>query len=115
MKKTILSLSLITVCFIIGCGTLDVTQMNSQRKDKNLEDSYGIACPNPIYVATMGIKKADAEGGLTITETDSKLSVYNILSEAKKKYGDDVTIQNIRWDIKNETKISVIFDVIKCK
>jgi hypothetical protein len=37
------------------------------------------------------------------------------LAVAKKKYGEDVTIQNVRWDVKNKKNISAIFDVIKCK
>ena len=111
MKKTILSI--IVVCSLMSCTTWNVTQMNSF--NKNSEDMYGPACPNPIYVTTMGVKEIGEHLSLTWNDSDSGLSIYNLLLEAKKKYGNDVTIQNIKWDRRNKSNVSAIFDVIKCR
>jgi hypothetical protein len=56
----------------------------------------------------------DATTTDTITE-QRNLTLFNLLAVAKKKYGEDVTIQNVRWDMKNKKNISAIFDVVKCK
>ena len=44
------------------------------------------------------------------------LRQYNekLLADARAKYGNEVTIQNVRWDYMNKKRISVIYDVIKC-
>jgi hypothetical protein len=94
-----------------ACDTYKVHQRSLQNRDVNHEDMYGAACPSPIYIATMGV---DATTSDTITEQRT-LTLYNLLAVAKKKYGEDVTIQNVRWDVKNKKNISAIFDVIKCK
>ena len=44
------------------------------------------------------------------------LTMYNLLYDARVAHGNDVTIQNIRYDLKNgKKKVSVVYDVIKCK
>lgn len=113
MKKLIANplLLLVAVAMISGCTTYSVSQRNLQNKDNNHEDLYGISCPNPIYVATMGFNGVTSD----TTVSEEKLTLYNLLYEAKKKYGNEVTIQNVRWDQKNKRNISAIFDVIKCK
>jgi hypothetical protein len=45
---------------------------------------------------------------------EESISLYNLLADAKAKYGNEVTIQNLRWDMKNKKRISVVYDVIKC-
>lgn len=73
------------------------------------QDSYyGPSCPNPTYVATMS---------KTATKYNQKsLTLEQLLQDARKSYGQDITIQNVRWDTKNKSeKESVIYDVIKCK
>jgi hypothetical protein len=51
-----------------------------------------------------------------VTLSDGEnISMYNLLVDAKAKFGEDVTIQNVRWDFKNKKRISVIYDVIKCR
>ena len=84
------------------------------------DGKYSNACPNPIYVATIS-KSAESYTidtyGNKIPEFDSKaLTLVALLDYAKSKYGEDVTIHNIRWDKKNGRKrTGAIFDVIKCK
>ena len=44
-----------------------------------------------------------------------RLTLVSLLSDARVKYGEEVTIHNIRWDITNKKKkTGVIYDVIKC-
>ena len=45
------------------------------------------------------------------------MTLATLLNDAKVKYGNDVTIQNVRWDLLTDkvTKVSVVYDVIKCK
>ncbi|MFN4812008.1 MAG: hypothetical protein ACK5HE_03455 [Bacteroidota bacterium] len=109
-NKAIFTLMLPLAVFA-ACDTYKVHQRSLQNRDVNHEDMYGAACPGPIYIATMGV---DATTSDTITEQRT-LTLYNLLAVAKKKYGEDVTIQNVRWDVKNKKNISAIFDVIKCK
>ncbi len=107
---SVLSFAFLTL-ILTGCDTYKVNQRNILHKDVNHEDMYGQACPNPTYIATMGV---DATTTDTITE-QRNLTLFNLLAVAKKKYGEEVTIQNVRWDMKNKKNISAIFDVIKCK
>lgn len=109
MKKLIL----ITIVALISSCTLKV-QKSLVNKDINHEDLYGTSCTNPIYIGTMGLKSLKKEGPMTF-EDESQLSLFNILISAQEKYGKDITIQNIKYDVKNGRKVSVIFDVIKCK
>jgi len=63
------------------------------------------ACSNPIYVGTWGLSSDD----------EKHMTLVYMLMEAKKKYGDDVTIQNVRWDYDGSKKVAAIYDVIRCK
>lgn len=79
------------------------------------DQNNGSDCPNPIYVATMSVSSKEIKDGAAIYNQESMTLTY-LLAEARKKYGDDVTIHNIRWDIKNrKMKTGAIYDVIKCK
>ena len=80
----------------------------------------GSDCPSPIYVATMSISREEAtysaEEGVSIKFNQGSMTLVSLLENARKKYGEDVTIHNIRWDIKNgKKKTGAIYDVIKCK
>jgi hypothetical protein len=117
MKKIILVF--ICIAFITSCNTYSVViEPNS--------NTYGIACPHPTYLGTMS-KSAK----LTVPETtlpislESKnssisyykqesISLFTLLDDARAKYGFEATIQNVRWDMKNKKRISVVYDVIKC-
>jgi hypothetical protein len=112
MDKRVLYLcALMLSTLILSCDTYKVNQRMLLGQEINHEDMYGQACPHPTYIATMGV---DATTTDTITE-QRNLTLYNLLAVAKKKYGEDITIQNVRWDMKNKKNISAIFDVIKCK
>jgi hypothetical protein len=77
---------------------------------KNAPD-YSNSCTNPSYVATLA-READMVGGVYASGT---LRLAPLLKEAQAKYGADVTIANIHWDMQNGKRRSVIYDVIKCK
>ncbi len=77
---------------------------------KNAPD-YGNSCDHPSYVATL-YREADMVGGVYASGT---LRLAALLKEAQTKYGADVTIANIHWDIQNGKRRSVMYDVIKCK
>jgi hypothetical protein len=74
------------------------------------------ACTNPTYVSTMAKKS-----GKKLIDKDGKpygakgIGAYDLLQTARAKYGDTVTIQNIRWDVKGTHRKAAIFDVIICK
>ncbi len=43
------------------------------------------------------------------------MSLSEILKYSKSKFGDDVSISNVHWDIIDGEKQSCIFDVVRCK
>jgi hypothetical protein len=87
------------------------------------DEFYGSSCPAPIYVATMSHQGKsttfkDYQGNEVVgfSFDASDFTLVNILKIAKEKYGQDVTISNIRYDVKGKKKNrkGVIFDVIRC-
>ena len=109
--KLKLLLPLIVITALSGCTMYSVNRGTILNKEPNSREMYGTACPNPTYIATMGINAMRPDS----TFAQEKLTMYNLLKEARKKYGEDVTIENVRWDRKNTKNISAVFDVIKCK
>ena len=115
MQKVSLNFVFLTLVIFSfsSCNRPSVTAFQPDSKFLN-------ACPNPIYVATIS-KSAETYSfdtyGNQIPQFDQNaLTLVTILNYAKAKYGEDVTIHNIRWDKKNKRKrTGVIFDVIKCK
>jgi hypothetical protein len=51
-----------------------------------------------------------AEGNFS----QQSLTLAEILKFTKAKKGDDISIQNLKWDIKNGKRISAVYDVVKC-
>jgi|688.fasta_scaffold31493_6 hypothetical protein len=99
------------VCILCSCGhSYSVLQREYYDKSGVVEDLYGPACLSPTYIATLGVNAIDKDT-IIIQE---QLTMYNLLVVAQKKFGTDVTIQNVRWDLRNKKKISAIFDVVKC-
>ena len=117
MKKiSYLILALSFFIAIYSCNRYAVVTFQPDQSNFN-------ACPNPIYIATMSksSEKIISIDGDSIEVADfnnnqESMTLVSILNDARKKYGEDVTIHNVRWDIKNgKTKIGVVYDVIKCK
>ena len=108
MKNTIRALmSIITIALISSCSTYTISSFHPDQNN-------GSACPNPVYIATMSKASGFTINGNWVGE--ESLTLFSLLHDAQKKYGNDVTIQNVRWDIRNKnTKVSVIYDVITCK
>ena len=93
MKKILLGLG---VFVFAGCAS--TTESFYQQKN------YGQHCPNPKFVTSVYLSGAY-----------DKVSLHQCLKLAKEKYGDDVSINNVHWDIFQDRKFGVIFDVVKCK
>ena len=91
MKKILLGL---IVLVFVGCAS--TTESFYQQKH------YGQHCPSPKLVTSVYLSAPN-------------MSLYKCLKIAKEKYGDDVSINNVHWDLEGGVKQSVIFDVIKCK
>ena len=115
MKKTILKIGMfVTVIAILSsCSTYTVATFQPDQNN-------GSDCLNPIYIATMSksaeILKTNNDGTSSIDFNQQSMTLVSLLDDARKKYGEEVTIHNIRWDIKNgKKKTGVIYDVIKCK
>jgi hypothetical protein len=123
MKKSILPS--VTLIFITSCSTYDYQRVNG-------ETVNSAACSNPEYISTIAKSAVISEitkerlmgNGKTamVAEEYAKkydpesLTLYNLLRDARAAHGNDVTIQNVRYDVRNGKKrISVIYDVVKCK
>ena len=111
MKRKILNSVMFVVILstIISCNRYTITTFQPDQKN-------GSACPDPIYIATMGLSAEHTSEDSVIFFKQERMTLVSLLEEAKKKYGNEVTIHNIRWDVKNgKKKTGVIYDVIKCK
>ena len=70
----------------------------------------GSDCPTPIYVATMSrtetlIGTVTSTGTRSVYKTDQReFTLVSLLEVARKTHGMDVTIHNVRWDVKNGKK-----------
>ncbi len=114
MKFNLRSIScLFAIPMVVSCSSYQAVKLSGG------EELMPIACKNPTYVATMAKssfqKVKDDEGDLVETFNQASLSLYFLLEDARRIYGPDVTIQNVRWDVRNGRKrISVIYDVVRC-
>ncbi len=74
----------------------------------NSLDACACNCSNPQFVSSEFVSVATAGG-------QENLTLAVLLKTAKDRQGYDVSIQNVRWDIKKGKRISAIFDVVRCK
>jgi len=104
MKKIYLLLFCFGIILLFSCNTSKYLVSTFSPDGGN-----GTACPAPIYIATVS-----KDAGVYNQEA---LTLASLLKDAKAAYGSDVTIQNVRWDVLSDkvTKVSVIYDVVKCK
>ena len=98
-------LALCSIVLFSSCAKLRSVETHTESQ------AYGKACESPKYVATVA-READNAGAAYLS-TSLRLSV--LLKEAQAKYGDDVTIENVRWDLQNGKRRSVVYDVVRCK
>jgi hypothetical protein len=84
--------------------------------DSKLENDkiYGLVCPNPKYLATIAFEPEAKKDGYGEVSLNSNYTMKDCLDFAKKRHGNEVSIVNIRWDMRNSKRISAIFDVVKC-
>lgn len=110
MKKPFFLLFILGM-FLASCSIYRIEGSSIER-----DTIYGQVCETPTYVATMGLEPTvvyDAYGNAIST---GKYTLLDCLNAAQEKFGNEVTIVNVRWDIKNKGKRkSAIFDVVKCK
>jgi hypothetical protein len=103
MKNVILIMAVVSA--LSSCKAVRGTETVKRAPD------YGNSCEHPSYVASV-TREADMVGGAYASGT---LRLAVLLKEAQAKFGNDVTITNIYWDIQNGKRRSVIYDVVKCK
>ena len=135
MKKLNYLLALIVV-FLSSCATYNYQSTSSD------EAFTKVYCKSPEYVGTLTVlvgsnngkyfinRTAVSYGAITVIDTvylkftPLDLTISNLTLEAQSKYGKDVTVSNIRWDIETSTafffftsvqKVGATYDVIKCK
>jgi hypothetical protein len=130
MKKLNCLLVLI-VLFLSSCASYDIqTDIQTTSSDEAFTKVY---CKNPEYLETKTLivgelrrekvtsekfnqnQTGDVLDWVKITPKD--LTISQIISNIQSKYGKDVTISNLRWDIEkfSKVKIGATFDIIRCK
>jgi len=70
------------------------------------------------YLGTITLHQENrmGESGLSmVVPPKHDFTIYNAVELARVKYGEDVTISNIQWDYRNNRKVGMTFDVIRCK
>lgn len=110
MKRISLVLSIVVVLFT-SCA---VYRVEASRIET--DTIYGEVCENPTYVATIALEPDATFDAYGNRITTGNYTLKDCLDAAQEKFGNEVTIVNVRWDIKNKGKRkSAIFDVIRCK
>jgi hypothetical protein len=110
--KNLALLFLSTLC-LVGCfTTYSVTTENAHDIEK-----LPAYCQNAVFVASDFIDASTAPVSESM-DAQKLLTMANVLKFAKAKYGDDVTVMNLRYDTsdngKNALAIAVTFDVVRC-
>ena len=100
-----IGLVILTSIFFSACATSHYNETSIAMDQP--QAGYGVACPTPKYIATESAYSSR-------TFSASHLSVAELLVQAKEKYGSNVTIQNIHWDLLNGIRVSATYDVITC-
>ena len=131
MKKLNYLLALIVI-FLSSCATYNYQTTSSD------EAFAKVYCKNPEYKGTVVAKVYDVKiinktyavdtGEYVESTFDTykpiDLTISSLTLEAQSKFGKDVTISNVRWDIETSTaffiftsvqKVGATYDVIKCK
>jgi hypothetical protein len=86
-------------------------------------DAFGFnvntACSQTTYLGTMrkSVKftSLETKNSSSSYNNQNSISLFDLLADAMAKYGNEVFIQNLRWNMKNKKRISVVYDVIKYK
>jgi len=110
-----------------GTGTFMIykTDFLENKFNKNkgqYGDSFGInvsSCSKTTYLGTMSksvkFTSSKTKDSTSHNNNQNSISLFDLLADAMAKYGNEVFIQNLRWNMKNKKKISVVYDVIKYK
>jgi hypothetical protein len=126
IMKKLNNLLVLIVLFLSSCAIYDIQTTTSD------EAFTKVYCKNPEYLETKTLivgelrrekitsekfnqnQNGDVLDWVRITPKD--LTISEITSYIQSKFGKDVTISNLRWDIERPSKkIGATFDVIRCK
>ena len=128
-------LLLLIVIFLSSCATYNYQATSSD------EAFTKVYCKSPEYVGTLTVLDGSNSSKFFMSSTavsygvsaidtvylkiiPRDLTISNLTLDAQSKFGKDVTISNIRWDIETSTvfffftsvqKVGATYDVIKCK
>lgn len=110
MKNCILLISFVFYSCLTSCISVSHDLIKNHSTDI-FGTSY---CKNAEYVATEAVRNSNYQPDYTLSA---------VLSDVKKRHGKDVTVANVRWDIKETSffglksvnKMGIVYDVIKCK
>jgi hypothetical protein len=101
MKKILFVLSIFG---LFGCHSYTIVTENAHDIEK-----LPAYCGNAEFVASDFIDVPNT------VDPQSLLTIARVLKFAKSKYGEDVTVVNLRYDVKDKKKnVSVTFDVVRC-
>tara|TARA_B110000902_G_scaffold121806_1_gene142640 strand:+ start:363 stop:725 length:363 start_codon:yes stop_codon:yes gene_type:complete len=119
MKKLLL-VGILVIGFLTSC-------VSYKMSDTGIAPGYMNDYCKGSYVATTSIHETpyinQEDGSVTLRKPDrSQMTFYAALEKARADYGDDVTVTNFQWDIKNtlglfRTKsviVGMTYDVIRC-
>jgi len=107
MKKILFVLSIFG---LFGCHSYTIVTENVHDTDSLL--AY---CENAVFVASDFIDVSTAPSRTNNVDPQSLMTIARVLKFAKAKYGEDVTVVNLRYDMKDKKKnVSVTFDVVRC-
>ena len=88
-----------------------------------VNETYVNNCQNYQFVESVSLKQLEVDNGKTVYSSQKSFIYANLLEKAKIKHGENVTVDNVKWDvcsqtflgIKWDTTIGVTYDIIKCK
>ena len=86
--------------FIISILALGFSSCKTTYETFTQDEKYGNHCPNPILVESVFCKEY--------------MTLAGALEWSKTKYGNDVSIINMHWDVFSGVRHSSIFDVVRC-
>lgn len=76
-------------------------------------DACGCNCSNPEFISQDYFPPSNKNAGIVISQ--KSLTLAEILKYTKTQKGENISIQNLKWDIRNGKRISAVYDVVICR
>lgn len=86
--------------YLIICLCLLLSKCTVYNTETFTQPLYSSPCENPTLVESM--------------YSDNFMTLSEILKYSKTKFGNDVSIVNVHWDVFDGERKSCIFDVVRC-